>query len=278
MELGPENLSGYHVRSDSSELRKSGGSARSDDSGYVSNVDRRLSVEERFCYTPGSLIPIASANSTGPSAVISTSSSCSNPRSSLDHSFSLPEGGAHYCPYCKHSKPTYTFENWKRQMEEYEVFYLCMPNGPVENTEHGTRCVLCLKEDPDEEHLSRHNVSSCVGKSGEPHKISRKPDMILHLARHHVHSDDAAALADKWRHHLNKNLRFKDCSRCKPLGKPLRKPLRFSPNEFERPKQVDSIASDNFDVPEDTVVSGDVESSDQVGNMKVHTPNVSYKG
>ena len=260
MELEPENLSVYHVRSESSELRKSGGSARSDDSGYVSNVDRRLSV----------LIPIASANSTGPSAVISTSSSCSNPRSSLDHSFSLPEGGAHYCPYCEHPKPIYTCDGWKRHKKEHELVYLCMPNGPVENTKHGTRCVLCLKEDPDEEHLSWHRASFCVGKFGEPHKISRKPGMVLHLAKHHVHSEDAAALADKWRHHLNKNLRFKDCSRCKSLP--------FPPNEFERPKQVDSIASDNFDVPEDTVVSGDVESSDQVGNMKVHTPNVSYKG
>ena len=79
-----------------------------------------------------------------------------------------------------------------------------MPNGPVENTDNGTRCTLCLKENPDEEHLSRHNVSICISKFGEPLKKSRKTDMIIHLAKHRVHSKDAAALADKWRYPLNK--------------------------------------------------------------------------
>ena len=84
------------------------------------------------------------------------------------------------------------------------MFYRCMPNGPVENTERGTRCVLCLKEDPDEDHLSRHKVSICVSEFGESLKKSRKTDMIAHLAKHRVHSKDAAALADKWRYSLNK--------------------------------------------------------------------------
>ena len=79
-----------------------------------------------------------------------------------------------------------------------------MPNGPVEYTQHGMRCVLCGKDDPNEEHLSRHNVSFCVGRFGEPLKKSRKTDMVIHLAKHRVHSKDAAALADKWRYALNK--------------------------------------------------------------------------
>ena len=79
-----------------------------------------------------------------------------------------------------------------------------MPNGPVEDTEHGTRCVLCLKEDPDEDHLSRHKVSICVSEFGESLKKSRRTDMIAHLAKHRVHSKAAAVLADKWRYTLNK--------------------------------------------------------------------------
>ena len=79
-----------------------------------------------------------------------------------------------------------------------------MPNGPVEDTEQGTRCVLCLKEDPDEEHLSRHKVSICFSEFREPLKKSRKTDIVAHLAKHHIHNKDAEALADKWRYSLNK--------------------------------------------------------------------------
>lgn len=79
-----------------------------------------------------------------------------------------------------------------------------MPNGPVEYTQHGQVCALCRKTDPDAEHLLRHRIFICVGKSGEPLKKSRKTDMIIHLAKHRVHSKDAAELADRWRYALNK--------------------------------------------------------------------------
>lgn len=79
-----------------------------------------------------------------------------------------------------------------------------MPNGPVEYTQHGRVCALCHKTDPDSEHLLRHRIFICVGKSGEPLKKSRKTDMVIHLAKHRVHSKDAAALADRWRYALNK--------------------------------------------------------------------------
>lgn len=79
-----------------------------------------------------------------------------------------------------------------------------MPNGPVEYTQHGPVCALCHKTDPDSEHLLRHRIFICVGKSGEPLKKSRKTDMVIHLAKHRVHSKDAATLADRWRYALNK--------------------------------------------------------------------------
>ena len=103
-----------------------------------------------------------------------------------------------------------------------------MPNGPVENTEHGTRCVLCLKANPDKEHLSRHNVSDCVSKFSETLKKSRKTDMIVHLKKHRVHSKDAAALADKWRYSLNKK-NF-SCGLC----------VRFFPSITERSNHIDN--------------------------------------
>ena len=79
-----------------------------------------------------------------------------------------------------------------------------MPNGPVEYTEDGLICALCLKADPDADHLARHNISICVGKFGVPLKKSRKTDMIKHLAQHRVHSKAGAALAQQWRYSFNK--------------------------------------------------------------------------
>ncbi len=159
----------------------------------------------------------SSTSSLAPSAVFSTTSSYGTPRSSLGPSASLrelPEDTSchgesvheheHWCTYGEHLKPTKTCEGWKRHEREHEVPYLCMPNGPVEFTLDGKRCALCFKADPDAEHLARHKVSICVGKFREPLKKSRKTDMVEHLARHRVHSKDAAALADRWRYALNK--------------------------------------------------------------------------
>ena len=87
-----------------------------------------------------------------------------------------------------------------------------MPNGPVEYTEQGAKCALCFEEDPDIEHLARHHVSICVGKFGEPLKKSRKTDMVAHLAKHRIHSKDAAALAEQWRYPLNK--KYFSCGLC----------------------------------------------------------------
>ena len=119
---------------------------------------------------------------------------------------------AHWCTYGEHHKPTYTCEGWKRHEREHEVPYVCMPDGPVKETLHGKMCVLCSKFDPDEEHLSRHRVSICVGRYGEPLKKSRKTDMIKHLANHRVHSRVAATLAEQWRYPLNK--KYFSCGLC----------------------------------------------------------------
>ena len=119
---------------------------------------------------------------------------------------------AHWCTYGEHHKPTYTCEGWKRHEREHEVFYVCMPDGPVKEILLGKMCVLCDQIDPDEDHLSRHQVSICVGKYGEPLKKSRKTDMIKHLAKHRVHSQDAAKLAEQWRYHLKK--RYFSCGLC----------------------------------------------------------------
>lgn len=87
-----------------------------------------------------------------------------------------------------------------------------MPNGPVERTQYGPKCALCGERDPDAVHLAKHDFSICVGKFREPLKKSRKTDMIIHLARHRVHSEHAAALADQWRFPLNK--KFFSCGLC----------------------------------------------------------------
>lgn len=85
-----------------------------------------------------------------------------------------------------------------------------MPHGPVVNTQHGSICALCCKEDPDADHQAWHNISTCVGKLV---KKSRRTDMITHLAQQHrVHSQVGAALTDQWRYDSNK--KYFSCGFC----------------------------------------------------------------
>ena len=165
----------------------------------------------------------SSTSSLAPSAVFSSNSSSGTPRSSLGHGTSLPglpEGIAindepshpHWCTYGEHSRPITTCEGWKRHEREHEEGYRCMPNGPVERTQHGLICALCHKPAPDKTHLARHNISICVGNSREPLKKSRRSDMIRHLAQHGVNNNDSALLADRWRYSLDK--KYFSCGLC----------------------------------------------------------------
>ena len=165
----------------------------------------------------------SSTSSLAPSAIFSTISSYGTPRSSIGNGTSLPElpeaiacngepEHEHWCTYGEHPKSIRTCEGWKRHEREHEVPYVCMPNGPVENTDRGTRCALCFEADPDADHLARHKVSICAGKLKEPLKKSRKTDMIVHLAKHRVHSKEATALAEQWRYSLNK--KYFSCGLC----------------------------------------------------------------
>ena len=110
-----------------------------------------------------------------------------------------------------------------------------MPNGPVEYTQHGPVCALCHKTNPDSEHLLRHRIFICVGKSGEPLKKSRKTDMIIHLAKHRVHSKDAAALADRWRYALNK--KYFSCGFCVMIFSSIMERLNHIDKEHWRQRQ-----------------------------------------
>ena len=165
----------------------------------------------------------SSTSSLALSAVFSNNSSYGTPRSSLGNSTSLtqlPEGIAcndeykheHWCTYGEHSKPTDTCEGWKRHEREHETGYMCMPNGPVEHTQHGQICALCGEADPDVDHMIRHNISICFGKFKAPLKKTRRTDMIRHLAQHHVHSEDAAVLAEQWRYDSKK--KYFSCGLC----------------------------------------------------------------
>lgn len=154
----------------------------------------------------------SSVSSLAPSAVFSSNSNYGTPRSSLGNRTSLPElpeeiaqndeyNHEHWCTYGEHSRPIDTCDGWKRHEKEHETGYLCMPNGPVEHTQHGPICVLCDMADPSADHLAWHNTSLCVSKST---KKSRKSDMIKHMKAHRVHSQVGTKLADKWRLYSNK--------------------------------------------------------------------------
>ena len=166
----------------------------------------------------------SSTSSFAASTIFSSSSIHGTPRSSIGHGTSIPELPediacndesihAHWCTYGEHPKPISKCDGWKRHEKEHEVGYLCMPNGPVVDTQHGRMCALCDEADPGPTHLaSQHNNLICAGKFKEPLKKSRKTDMIKHLALHRVNKEDAAKLAERWRIPLNK--KFFSCGLC----------------------------------------------------------------
>ena len=179
----------------------------------------------------------SSTSSLGRSTVFSSNSSYGTPRSSLGRGTPLPElpegitcndepRHKHWCTYGEHPKPTTTCEGWKRHEKEHESGYLCMPHGPVVNTQHGSICVLCREENPDMNHQEWHNISNCVGKSI---KKSRRSDMITHMAQqHYVHSQLGAALADQWRYDSNK--KYFSCGFC----------VAIFPSILERSNHIDN--------------------------------------
>ncbi|KAL2042579.1 hypothetical protein N7G274_004338 [Stereocaulon virgatum] len=121
--------------------------------------------------------------------------------------------GSHtyWCTVCEHRRAFRTCDGWKRHMKEHEASYICMPYGPMESTDIGSKCGFCDTPDPSEDHLASHSYTLCEGKLLTARSYSRKSQLTKHLGIHG--SPDPSALADRWRCTLL-NKRFFSCGFC----------------------------------------------------------------
>ena len=96
-------------------------------------------------------------------------------------------------------------------MREHDISYPCMPNGPVEDTKAGRRCVFCGYLNPDRVHLATHAFNQCRGITGQSKRYTRKVNLINHLQEIHG-VEDGQALAKSWRE--TKRKRSHGCGFC----------------------------------------------------------------
>ena len=103
-------------------------------------------------------------------------------------------------------------------MREHETKFYCMPLGPVVRTENGPKCAFCGLSNPDQLHLSTHNVELCASRPLTERSYVRKNLLNKHLRIHGV--DDDSVLADQWRDTVDK--KYFACGFCGSCFRSLR--------------------------------------------------------
>lgn len=95
---------------------------------------------------------------------------------------------SYWCTVCEHPRPFQTSSGWiKHEKERHEeTIYICMPDGPTSNTEHGLICVLCGARNPDANHLEGHNIASCLSRPVSARTYTRLYQLQKHLKTHQV--------------------------------------------------------------------------------------------
>ena len=104
----------------------------------------------------------------------------------------------HWCTICENPAPMTTCDGWKRhEIEMHERYYVCMPDGAVEVTDQGSRCIFCALLNPDQKHLDTHDIHSCLYKTLPSRRYARRGHFIKHLESHGAQS--SSLLADHWK-------------------------------------------------------------------------------
>ena len=103
----------------------------------------------------------------------------------------------YWCTVCEDPAPITTCDGWKRhEKEQHEKGYVCMPYGPVGNTESDCRCAFCGLLNPNQRHLDTHGVALCIKKSVKDRRFTRRFQLVKHLETHGIFN--GIVLADSW--------------------------------------------------------------------------------
>ena len=89
-------------------------------------------------------------------------------------------------------------------MKEHDTVWLCMPHGPLETADNGSKCALCGSLEPDDSHMAKHSVGDCGNTSTKLRGVSRRSNLEKHLKSHGIPDGSTRALADRWKTTLRK--------------------------------------------------------------------------
>lgn len=79
-----------------------------------------------------------------------------------------------------------------------QKFWICMPRGPVEDTDGGTVCMFCLAVNPDEGHCRQHKVRRCLRKNLANRTYQHKQDFEYHLQVSHGQNTMNEWIENSW--------------------------------------------------------------------------------
>ena len=120
----------------------------------------------------------------------------------------------HWCTICENPPSFQTCDGWKRhEKEQHENAFICMPYGPVETEGSTSCCSFCGVTDPDEGHLSTHDILQCTQRPIDDRRFCRKIQLIKHLKAHGIR--DGSDLAEKW--HISYQKCYYSCGFCVSL-------------------------------------------------------------
>ena len=112
--------------------------------------------------------------------------------------------------------------------------YVCMLGGPLEQTEGGSKCVLCGNLNPSEKHLNAHKIHMCGQGVPGSFICKRRADLVGHLKKCHGVPGKAhgEAIADTWKETTKKQAW--SCGFCIHLVHTFRDRLKHIATHFER--------------------------------------------
>ncbi|KAJ5625099.1 hypothetical protein N7510_001408 [Penicillium lagena] len=106
------------------------------------------------------------------------------------------------CTFCTDSFPAkYDWQRHEKSMHLVLEKWTCSPHGGIINDNGTSRCVFCLMDNPDSQHLETHDYMSCQEKTIQERTFYRKDHLNQHLRL--MHHAKFQSPMETWRSTIN---------------------------------------------------------------------------
>ena len=141
-----------------------------------------------------------------------------------------------------------------------------MRGAPLEETEGGSKCILCGHLNPSENHLRAHKTQKCGEGAQGSFSCKRRTDLVKHLKKCHGVQEKTLgeAIADKWKETAKKQAW--SCGFCSHLFRTFGDRLKHIATHFERGQTLDE-----WDVTK--VMKGLLSQPEMVNAWKAQWPS-----